>query len=242
MNGRKSFSVIAAALAPVLLMTMLGGCGMQKAAVETTAPVSAEEAVGTAAPAETPETVSETEAEAAAEPGRQDGERFEALILLEGMEETVSYEHVRNDALGFEMDYEYENLARRSYADRECFVSVWDIPDAPENYLEVTYRAENAETVAAAVREALSQKYELLEGSRELERAGSCIRIEASDLKGTGMMADQLQVVTIIPASEGCLVVTEHFAAEASEGFGRRFSYMLNTLTVIDRHVESLSD
>lgn len=242
MNGRKSFSVISAALALALLIPMLGGCGIQKAPGETAAPVSAEGAAGTAAPAETPEAVSGAEAAAASESGRRDGERFDAVILLEGMEETVRYEHVRNDALGFEMDFEYENLARRSDADRECFVSLRDLPGSPMNALEVTYRAENAETVAAAVREELSQKYELLEGTRELARAGSCLRIEASGRKGTGTMADLLQVVTILPASEGCLVVTEHFSAEAAEGFGRRFSYMLNTLAVIDRRVDSLSD
>ncbi len=49
-------------------------------------------------------------------------------------------------------------------------------------------------------------------------------------------MADQLQVVYIIPASDGCRVATELFAVEASEGYGRRFSYMLHTLSVIDSH------
>ncbi len=166
--------------------------------------------------------------------GRQDGERFEAVIMLEGMEEKVQYEHLRNAALGFEMDYDYENFQRLSEADRECFLSIWDDAAKPENYLEVTCRAEDADTVAADLREALSRDYELLEGARELEGAGSCIRIEASVIKGTNNMADQLQVVYIIPAKDGCLVATEHFSVEASEGFGRRFSYMLNTLTVLD--------
>ena len=218
-------------MAAILLLTMLSGCRMMPAAAETAAPVL---------PAET---VSQAEPEAEIRVERQDGERFEEIIMLEGMEETVRYEHVRNDTLGFEMDYEYETFARRSESDRECFVSVWDCPDAPENYLELTYSAESADTVAASVRERLSQTYDLLEGSRELERAGSCIRIEASVLKGTNNMADQLEVVYIIPAPDGCRIAAEHFAAEASEGFGRRFSYMLNTLAVIDRHAENgLSD
>ena len=170
-----------------------------------------------------------------AETGRQDGERFEAVIQLEGMEETVRYEHIRADTIGVEMDYDYELLKRLSEPDRECFISVYDVPDAPENYLEVTCRAEDADTVAAQVRAALSQEYELLEGSRELARAGSCIRIEASEVKGTGSMAEQLQVVYIIPASDGCRVAAAHFSIESAEGFGRRFSYMLNTLAVIER-------
>ena len=66
------------------------------------------------------------------EPGRQNGERFDDVIILEGMEETVHYEHLRNDVLGIEMDYDYENFVRHSEADREIFVSCWDDPDNPE--------------------------------------------------------------------------------------------------------------
>ena len=164
---------------------------------------------------------------------RQDGERFEAVIILEGMEETVRYEHIRNEALGFEMDYEYESFVRQSGSERERFVSIWDDPDEPENYLEVTYSPEDAESAAAAVREALSGTYNLTESLRELKRAGECIYIEASLLKDTGEMGDEIQMVYIIPASEGCFVAAVHCAAEASEGFGRRFSYMLNTFAVI---------
>ena len=152
------------------------------------------------------------------------------------MEETVQYEHVRNAALGLAMDYDYESFTRSSEADRECFVSVYDDAQNPENYLELTASAEDADTVAASVREALSQEYDLLESTRELERSGSCLRIEASVLKGTNRMADQIQAVYIIPASDGCRVATTHYAAEASEGFGRRFAYMLDTLEVFDRN------
>lgn len=174
---------------------------------------------------------------------RQDGERFETVITIEGMEETVRYEHIRNDALGFEMDYDYETFVRQSEPDRERFVSVYDDPQNPENYLEVMYNAENADTVAAFVRTALSREYDLFENSRELERAGSSIRIEASEIKGTNQMPDMLQIAYIIPTSDGCRIAMEHLAIESSEGFGRRFSYMLNTLSVIDRNGErKLSD
>lgn len=174
---------------------------------------------------------------------RQDGERFEAVIQIEGMDETVRYEHIRDGAVGFEMDYDYDSFVRRSEPGRETFVSIYDDPEAPENYLELVYSAADAEAVASYVRSLLSQEYDLLESERTLERAGSCIRIEASELKGTGRMADQLQAVFIIPASDGCRVATEHFSAESAEGFGRRFSYMLNTLTLIQREGERrLSD
>lgn len=213
-----------------LLLTAIGGCGRQISAAETAAPVL------TAAP------VSPAEPEAVIVVGRQDGERFEETILLEGMEETVRYEHVRNDTIGVELDYDYERFARHREAGRECFVSIYDLPAAPENYLEVTYSPQDADTAAASVRKALSQEFELLEHVRELDRAGSCIYIEASELKGTGRMADQLQAVYIIPAADGCRIAAAHYSIEGAEGFGRRFHYMMNTLAALPRQAEGLSD
>ena len=166
-------------------------------------------------------------------PVRQNGERFETVIVLEGMEETVRYEHIVNEALGFEMDYDYESFARYSDPALECFISVWDGPGNPENYLEVTRSTEDAEAAAAAIKEELSGTYDLTESTRELENAGNCLYIEASTLKGTNTMADQIQAVYIIPASDGCLVATARYAAEAAEGFGRRFHYMLNTFSAL---------
>ena len=189
------------------------------------------------APAEQQAAPSET-AEPAAESGRQDGERFEAVIMLEGMEETVQYEHVVNETAGFEMDYDYESFVRQSGSDRERFLSLWDAPEAPENYLEVAYRSESVDTVAATVREELSKEYDLNEETRTLDGAGDCLFIEASAIKGTNQMAEKLQEVYIIPAADGCRVATAHFSIESAEGFGRRFSYMMNTLRVIDRSGE----
>lgn len=186
-----------------------------------------------------------TEVPSAAETeiGRQDGERFEAVIMLEGMEETVQYEHIRNDSLGFEMDYDYENFIRYTDTDRERLVSVWDDQDHPEDYLEVTYSSEDAETVAEAISAILSNEYDVFRDSRELDRAGDCIWIEASVIKNTNRMAEQLQTVYIIPAPDGCRVATAHYYITEAEGFGRRFSYMMHTLAVIDRNGErTLSD
>ena len=90
-------------------------------------------------------------------PEEPDTERFETTIFLEGMAETVRYERVVNEALGFEMYYDYENFTRYSDPNLECFISVWDGLGNPENFLEVTHRAEDADTVAASVREELSQ-------------------------------------------------------------------------------------
>ena len=167
--------------------------------------------------------------------GRQDGERFETVIMLEGMEETVRYEHVKNDAFGFEMDYDYESLLRRSDGERECFISLWDDPEHPENYLEVRSDTGNAELVAEVIIANLSNEYEVNSEYRDLDHAGRCIYLEASVIKGTNQMPDQLQAVYIIPAPDGCRVATAHYSIEAAEGFGHRFAYMINTMTVMER-------
>ena len=87
--------------APVLMLMMgflliLSGCGRKDAAPEPAEPVIQEEANSPV------ETTAPSEAEIII--GRQDGERFEETILLEGMEEKVRYEHIRNDGTSiFEM-------------------------------------------------------------------------------------------------------------------------------------------
>lgn len=181
---------------------------------------------------ETPETETEAELE------RLDGERFEAVIILEGMEETVQYEHIRREDLGFRMNYDYENFLRQREADRERFVSDWDDPEKPENYLEVTCDPGDPEQVADAVGASLSQEYDLLWEERELDSGLSCTYIEASVIKGTNQMADHLQAVYIIPAGSGSIVATAHYACEGAEGFGRRFAYMIRTLEALESAAE----
>ncbi len=221
------FAVISAALASVLLLTMLSGCGQRSAAPEPVEPVMNNESAAQTEPA------GSTEAEVVI--GRQDGERFEEVIVLEGMEETVRYEHVRDDAVGFELDYDYESFTRRRESNRECFISIYDNPDHPENYLEVTYSPLDADTASASVSQALSDEYDIITESFTLDRAGSCIRIDASSARGNGGTPNLLQMVYIIPASEGSRIATAHYGFESAEGFGRRFQYIMNTLEVIDR-------
>ena len=224
-TGKKHGTALLAVLVSALLLTTLCGCGKRDTAPAQSDPVVSSEA---AAPSGT---VESSEAEIVV--GRQDGERFEDVIILEGMEETVRYEHVRNDGIGFEMDYDYELFKRNSEPDCEGFVSCYDIPESPENYLEVRYNPHDAESVAAAVSAALSNEYEIIRESYTLDRAGSCIRIDASDGKGGTGTPDQLQMVYIIPAADGCRVATAHYSFESAEGFGRRFAYMMNTLSVL---------
>lgn len=227
----------------IMLITALAlsltGCGKAPAA-QNTAPAEAQTPAQETTPAaETPAAKPEAEAF----PARADGERFEDVIMIEGMEETVQYEHVKSAAFGFEMDYDYENFVSQSDAKSERFVSVWDDPNAPENYIEVRSDTGNAELVADVIIATLSQDYDIGQEYRELERAGQCIHIAAEVIKGTDQMSEHLQYVYVIPAPDGCRVVTEHCFAVDCEGLLRRFSYMLNTLSVVDRGVTAtLSD
>ena len=226
-------SVITLTILSVLMLT-LTGC-KKAAPAESVAPAPAPDVTAAVpAPTEIPVPTAPPAAPTA-EPVRQDGERFESVIMLEGMEEIVHYEHIRREDLGFEMDYDYEAFARQSTSDRERFVSVWDDPANPENYMELMYTAEDAETVTAFVSEAFSKEYDIITVPREFDQTGTCIYIEASVIKGTNNMADQIQAAYIIPASDGCIVATTHSFVVESEGFGHRFSYLLQTLKLIDR-------
>ncbi len=229
MSEKKFHKALITALALILLLTTLSGCGGNTPAAEPDVPVQSTEPAGQTGPSET---------EAA--PGRQDGERFEDIIILEGMEETVRYEHVRNDAIGFEMDFDYEQFERRSGTDRECFVSVWDLPEKPENYLVVRYDPRDAATAAAAIGEALSAVYDISrEDSFGLACASSCIRIDASNGKGNTGTPDRLQMVYIVPAADGCRIAAAHYSFESAEGFGRRFRYLMDTFSVLPAQGEN---
>ena len=229
---KKLTKIIAMTALAALLLMMLGGCSSEQEDKTKPAELITPDVIELpAAPAEEPA------AEPAQDNGtqRQDGERFEGVIILAGMEETVRYEHVRNETVGFEMDYDYENFVRQNETVHERFVSQYDNPAAPQNYLEVIFQAQDAETVADSVGAELSQKYDIIREACVLERAGSCIRIDASATKD-GQTPDLLQAVYIIPAGEGSIVAGVQYSFEAADGFGKRFNEILNTLEIIGRN------
>lgn len=186
---------------------------------------------GRAAPLEQPKPAVNT--------GRQNGERFEDTIILEGMEEKVTYEHIINAALGYEMDYDCALLVRCRESDRERFISTYDDPDNPENYLEVTYSTDAADTVSASISEELSKDYDIVRRPFTLEKAGGCTKIDASNAKDNGGTPDLLQTVYIIPTADGCLVVKALYSFESAETFGKRLSCIMNSLMVINRDEEN---
>ena len=229
---KKSFLALILSLAMVLTLSACGGGQPAQIEIPAEEP-AATEAPEQAAPAETEAPAQEPTAAPA--PARQDGERFDDILYIEGMEETVHYEHLRNEALGFEMDYDYENFLRQSTADRERFVSVWDNAAEPEYYLDVMHSTDDAETAAAAVSETLSADYTILRETADLERAGTCIRIGASETKEGGYTPEHLQMVYIIPAADGCVIGWVHHGLDSADGFGRRFDAMMQSVSLLDR-------
>ncbi len=225
---KKKCSAVFTALAPALLMiAMLCGCGVGKGETALPEPSSADAPAGLPAPSGQPEAESGT--------GRLDGEHFEGTVILEGMEETVRYEHVRNEDIGFELDYEYEALERHRAPDCEYFLSRYDDPDDPWNYLEVSSREDGADAVAAAVLAELSDDFDTVTASPlTLDLAGECSRLDASGAKAGRMPAGALTSVYIIPAADGCRVAAAHYTLESAEGFGARFAAMMNTLIVTE--------
>jgi predicted small lipoprotein YifL len=210
----------------LLLIAALGACGKKNA---EPAPAESAAPIESAEPAESAEPTEE-----AAAPVRQDGEEFESVIMLEGMEETIRLRHIVNETAGFEMDFEYESFVRSSEPDRERFVWSYDDPANPENYLEVSFNPEDAETVAAAINESLSEEYDVFWETRELDGAGECIHLDASAVKGGNETADVLQAVYIIPAADGCRVAALRYIPEGSDGFGKRLANMVNTILVTE--------
>ena len=238
MFRRKHVSTISLALIFVLLTVLLCGCGKIGQIVKPTEPTAEPGPVATPAPVEPSPTPVATPAPTPTpvQPPvieRQNGERFEGTMTFQGMEETIRYEHIRNDALGFEMDYDYERFVRRSEPDRERFISAYDDPEQPENYLEVTSHAEDAETVAAFIADRLSNEYESKPEPITLDKAGNCIHIEASVIKGTNQMADHLQSVYVFPAPDGCRVAISHCYITDSEFYSMQISRFMNTFSVI---------
>ncbi len=167
--------------------------------------------------------------------GRQDGERFEDVIMIEGMSETVKYEHVRNETAGFELDYDYESFERYSGSDSERFISAYDDQNDPVNHLDVKRYAEDSEIALAKMSEDLSKDFNtVVTEQQELDGAGQCASISASDVKAGSIPAGSMRRVYIIPVPDGCVLAEAYFTIESAEGFGARFSDIMNTLTVMN--------
>ena len=104
--------------------------------------------------------------------------------------------------------------------------------DDPENFVEVSYSAEDAQTVADTIEQELSESYEVYRDTTVLSSGCECIRMDASAVAGGANTADVIQAVYVIPAADGCRVARIQYIPEGSDGFGKMLSYMVNTILV----------
>lgn len=249
MKRKNNCEIIGKAAFVLAALTMFGGCNAKDASTESSKPIEVIESVvmesaevkeseDTQVSEEVEEsTNTETEVEevVSAVTGRKDGERFEHTIMIEGMEETVQYEHVINEEIGFEMDYEYDSLEREKGDGIERLVSIYDDPNDPENYLEVTFSEENVEDVANAIKEELSKGHTVLSEYHDQEGEDGGIMLLTTQAKEDCQTPNRLQMVYVFPASEGSLIATAHFTMETMEGFGSRFSQIMHTIVLIEK-------
>ena len=226
---KQCMKLLALVLSLTLLLAAAAGCAKGK---EEPQPAETE------SPVETAEAAEETPAIE-----RQHGERFEDVIMIEGMEETIKLEHFVNETAGLAMDYDYESFVCRASSDRLQIVSAFDDPETPENYIEVSYCPDDAETVADAIEKALSADYAVSRNTAVLKSGVECIHMDASATPDGAYTADVLQAVYVIPADDGCRVAHLRYLPEGSDGFGRRLSYLASTVTVMDPQGErAMSD
>lgn len=219
-------TVLIILLSLALPISFFYGCGGSNGTEAAVAPPATAAPAGTAEPVPSPETKIAT--------GHQAGDRYEGTVMMDGMEETVRYEQIRNDTLGFEMGYDYDRFERHSEPDRERFILKDEDPAHPEVYLEITRSADDAETTAASIGEALSQEYGITSGEYVLDQAGNCIVINADTDKTGQMTMDLLQVVYIIPAGDGCLVAWGHNTFDSADAFGALYRSMMHTFAALD--------
>ncbi len=234
MKSKKLIMMLSVVLAMAMLLMMLGGCKKNDVQPKPDEPDQSSEP---AEPDGQTEPEGQTEPDDATEPdtpaGRQDGERFEEIIMIEGMEEIVKYEHVINKAGGFEMDYDYESFKRVTTEDGERFISIYEDEAKPEIYLDVKYSEKSADDAAAACEEELSKDYSVIKDTRTLNNGVECVHLDASANKDGKTMPDVLYTVYVISSGEGSITATARYTIESAEGFGRRFADMMNRISAV---------
>ena len=215
----------------VLSMTMMGGCSKED---DNTTDETKNETVAseTEADNDSSEIAVEDTSAASGTSGREDGERFEETIMIEGMEETVYYEHYVDTTIGFEIDYEYYELGRSASNEDVTFFSMYDDPNDLENYLEITYSPDDADLTASNLTSEYSSNFEVIQSSVTLDNGVTCTKLSLLNPEDGSR---NLQNIYVIPADDGCRVASAHFTIESSEGFGTRFDNTVRSINVIAR-------
>ena len=100
---KKLITVLSVVLAVALLLTVFSACGKKAESDQAGSASTTESATpaptATPTPSVSPTPTAEPSSASPAAAGRKDGERFESVITIEGMEETVHYEHIRNESI-----------------------------------------------------------------------------------------------------------------------------------------------
>lgn len=162
---------------------------------------------------------------------RQVGDRYEEVIVFQGVEEKITFERIANETVGFEMDYDCGNFSRKSDENGDVFALNFD----GSYYMEVTSKNETADAIATSISEELSKNYDVYKSETELNFVGNCTMIHA-DIKTVDQETlDELQTVYIIPAADGCYVATAHYGYDSSDYYGKLFSMMADSFSIIEK-------
>ena len=154
--------------------------------------------------------------------------------MIEGTEETVRYEHIKNTKAGIELDYDYESFNRVNEGERETFTSVYDDQAAPNNYMYIVADTDDPDTAAGMFGMTLAMDFENVSSEKvTLDKAGDCTVLYANGPKSEVFPSDAVEKVYIIPAPDGCRIARIYCTVESAEGFGVHFAEMLDTLEVI---------
>ena len=146
----------------------------------------------------------------------------------------MEYEHAVSEAVGFEMDFDFERFGRQTEDGRELFLSLYDGQGTPTNYIEVLRVDFDVPTTAALLTEGLQEEYETVaQESCTLAAAGACERLNASGAREGAAPEGSLVTIYVIPAGDGSILATVRCTYETAEGFGARMNSMLNTLSVL---------
>lgn len=215
----------------VLSMTMMGGCSKED---DNTPDETKNETVAseTEADNDSSEDAVEDTSAVSGTSGRENGERFEETIMIEGVEETVQYEHYVDTTIGFEIDYEYYELGRSASKEDVTFFSMYDDPNNLENYLEITYSPDDVDLTASNLTSEYSSNFEVIQSSETLNNGVTCTTLALLNPEDG---SKNIQMIYVIPADDGCRVAAAHYTVESMEGFGRRFERTVRSINVIAR-------
>ena len=152
-----------------------------------------------------------------------DGYMYEAVIEVEGMEETVWYANYRSDK-GYAMAYDVERFAPEQYAEYDLFAKLYN-PSYLADFIWIS-RVYNADEGAAeAKRNALIDAGYSASGISQT-------RVGSGGYLAKCFSARQGEVIArhfFVDAGNGYFTIVVTYTQQTAEGYGTRMLQMLNT-------------